>query len=238
MSPSKRNLIGYTKAAAALREHADAGKAAISRGFFKDTGDDVFLGVRTPQIRRLAREFHALPLADIRKLMHSIIHEERSLAHDILRLRFEKGGKGNDQQQKQIFDFYIRNRAAIRTWDGVDDSAPYIVGRYLLKRDKKLLYDLAKSPRLWDRRIAMVATWWFIRNGQCEDTLKLAALLLGDKEDLIHKATGWMLREAGKCDVRVLRRFLKSNYRNMPRTMLRYAIERFPASERTRFLQK
>ncbi|HWF03181.1 MAG TPA: DNA alkylation repair protein, partial [Candidatus Angelobacter sp.] len=154
MSPSKRNLIGYTKAAAALREHADAGKAAISRGFFKDTGDDVFLGVRTPQIRRLAREFHALPLTDIRKLMHSIIHEERSLAHDILRLRFEKG---NDQQQKQIFDFYIRNRSAIRTWDGVDDSAPYIVGRYLLARDKKLLYELARSPRLWDRRIAMVA---------------------------------------------------------------------------------
>jgi 3-methyladenine DNA glycosylase AlkD len=235
VSTSKRNLIGYTKAATALRKHADAGKASISRRFFKENGNDVFLGVRTPHIRRLAREFYALPLAAIRKLMHSTVHEERSLAHDILRLRFEKG---DDQQQKRIFDFYIRNRSAIRTWDGVDDSAPYIVGRYLLKRDKKLLYKLALSPSLWDRRIAMVATWWFIRNCQCEDTLRLATQLLRDKEDLIHKATGWMLRETGKCDVKILRRFLKSNYRSMPRTMLRYAIERFPASERMRFLQK
>jgi 3-methyladenine DNA glycosylase AlkD len=235
VSTSKHNLIGYTKATAALREHADTRKASVSRRFFKDAGNDIFLGVRTPQIRRLAREFYVLPLADIRKLMHSIVHEERSLAHEILRLRYEKG---DDKQQKQIFDFYVRNRAAIRTWDGVDDSAPYIVGRYLLGRDKKMLYELALSPRLWDRRIAIVATWWFIRSGKCMDTLRLAAILLGDKEDLIHKATGWMLREAGKCDVRVLRRFLKANYRSMPRTMLRYAIERFPASERMRFLQK
>jgi 3-methyladenine DNA glycosylase AlkD len=149
-------------------------------------------------------------------------------------MKFEKSP---DAEKRIFFDFYIVNRGAICSWDGVDDSAPYIVGPYLLERNKKLLYQLARSPRLWDRRIAIVATWWFIRQGRTEDTLKLAAMLLNDKEDLIHKATGWMLREVGKCDLAALKRFLKVHCRTMPRTALRYAIERFAENERQKYLQ-
>jgi 3-methyladenine DNA glycosylase AlkD len=233
VNTSKPNILGYTKVARALRRHADSHKAAVSRGFFKDPGNDLFLGVRTPEIRRLAREFYALPLPEVEKLMRSRVHEERSLAHAILRLRFEKG---NAAEQKTVFDFYIKNRTAIRAWDGVDDSAPYIVGPYLLERNKKLLYRLARSSSLWDRRIAMVATWWFIRAGRCEDTLRLAAMLLDDQEDLIHKATGWMLREVGQRDLKALKRFLQTHCLRMPRTTLRYAIERFTPEERQRYL--
>jgi len=236
MPISKRESkpIGCAKAVRALRAHANPRKAQVSRGYFKDAGEDVFLGVSTPVIRKLAQQFYLLPLTAVSKLMHSGVHEERSLAHAILRLKFEKGP---DAGRKKIFDFYIRNRRAIRAWDGVDDSAPYIVGPYLLDRDKKLLYQLARSARLWDRRIAMVSTWWFIRQGHTEDTLKLAAILLKDKEDLIHKATGWMLREVGKRDLAALQRFLQAHCRTMPRTMLRYAIERFPETERNKYLR-
>lgn len=119
----------------------------------------------------------------------------------------------------------------------MDDSAPYIVGRYLLPRDKKLLYDLARSPRMWDRRIAMVATLWFVRHGEVADTLKIAEILLNDEEDLIHKACGWALREVGKKDPRALKLFLKKHCRVMPRTMLRYAIERFEEDQRHKYLK-
>jgi len=151
----------------------------------------------------------------------------------VLRLKFQKGGP---QEQEQIFRFYIKNRGYICSWDCVDGSAPYIVGCYLLKRDKKLLYELAASPRTWDRRIAIVSTWWFIRHGNVRDTLKLARMLLRDEEDLIHKATGWMLREVGKQDLAALKNFLDSHAKVMPRTMLRYAIERFGESERKKYL--
>ncbi len=175
-----------------------------------------------------------LPLPDVRKLMHSNMHCERSLAHAVLRLRFEKSPA---PEQKIIFDFYVKNRIAIRTWDGVDDSAPYIVGPYLLKRSKKLLYQLARSSSLLDRRIAIVATWCFIRAGHYEDTLKIAQVLLQDKEILIHRATGWMLREVGKRDPGALKNFLKSHCQSMPRIMLRYAIERLTAKEKARYLR-
>ena len=216
----------------ALRAHADAKKARTHRTFFRET-NDIFLGVSTPKLRCVAREFQQLPLRDVRALMKSRIHDERSLAHAILVLKFRKG---NGAAQKEIFEFYIRNRKFIRSWDGVDDSAPYIAGPYLLNRCKKLLYDLARSPRLWDRRIAMVATWWFIRNSKTRDALNIARILLRDEEDLIHKATGWMLREVGKRDLRALERFLKKHHRKMPRTMLRYAIERFPERKRQSYL--
>jgi len=233
-SKRKSEPLLYKKAVLALRAHADPRKAQISRGYFKDAGEDVFLGVNSPTIRKLSRQFYLLPLPGVRKLMGSRVHEERSLAHAILRLKFEKRPAA---EQSKIFDFYIENRAAIRSWDGVDDSAPYIVGPYLLERNKKLLYQLARSTRLWDRRISIVSTWWFIRQGQTEDTLKLAAILLNDKEDLIHKATGWMLREVGKRDLVALKRFLQTHCRTMPRTMLRYAIERFAEKERQKYLQ-
>ena len=217
----------------ALRAHEDAQKARTHRTFFKET-TDVFLGVSAPRLQRIAREFQELLLRDVRALMRSNVHDERSLAHAILVLKFRKG---DGAAQKEIFEFYIRNRKFIRSWDGVDDSAPYIAGPYLLSRSKKLLYDLARSPRLWDRRIAMVTTWWFIRQGEIRDALNIARTLLRDKEDLIHKAVGWMLREVGKRDLRALEEFLKAHHKTMPRTTLRYAIERFPERKRQAYLK-
>lgn len=226
--------IGYTKARRALRAHANPERARVYRWYFKDPGLDFFWGVSTKDVRRVARDFRSLPMSDVSRLMRSRVHEERSLAHDILRWKFEKG---NDAEQKRIFDFYIRHRGTIHSWDGVDDSAPYIVGRYLLNREKNLLYDLARSPRMWDRRIAMVATLWFVRQGQVTDAIQIAEILLDDSEDLIHKACGWCLREVGKKDLPVLKRFLRRHCLTMPRTTLRYAIERFPEGERQKYLK-
>jgi len=226
--------LGYTKAARALRSHADPTKAAVYRWYFKHVDDDVFLGVTTPILRGLGREFYQLPLTEIRKLMRSGVHEERSLAGAILRRRYEKG---SEAERAKIFDFYVRHRRLVRSWDTVDDTAPNIVGPHLLQRDKKLLYQLARSPNLWERRTAMVATLHFIRHGRFADTIKLAKILLHDQEDLIHKATGWMLREVGKRDLPALKKFLKTHCRTMPRTMLRYAIERFPERERVKYLR-
>ena len=138
----------------------------------------------------------------------------------------------------KIFNFYIKNKKYIHDWDSVDDSAPYIVGPYLISRDKRLLYQLAKSRRIWDRRIAIVSTLYFIRQGHVTDTLKLAILLLDDQEDLIHKAVGWMLREVGKKDILLLKRFINKHHKKMPRAMLRYAIERFSPEERNPYLIK
>lgn len=227
-------MTRYSEVVRALRNQAQSRTDLVSYSFFRNCGKDPSLGVLTPQIRKVARQFHTLPLPDLRKLMRSRFHCERSLGHSILRLRFEKG---DPAEQTRIFNFYVRNRDAIRTWDGVDDSAPYIVGRYLLDRDKKLLYRLARSPGLIERRIAIVSTWWFIRSGRYKDTLRLAELLLEDEEELIHRATGWMLREVGKRDLEQLKQFLKAHCRKMPRTMLRYAIEHFPEKERRRYLK-
>lgn len=214
--------------------HANPARAQVYRWYFKDPGRDRFLGVTTKDMRRVAREFRELGMPDVRKLMLSRVHEERSLAHAILRWKFEKG---SESEKERVFNFYIRHRNTIHSWDGVDDSAPYIVGAYLLEREKGLLYELARSHRIWDRRIAMVATLWFIRKGHIQDTLKLAEMLLKDEEDLIHKACGWTLREVGKKDLKALKTFLKEHCRTMPRTMLRYAVERFEESERQRYLK-
>jgi 3-methyladenine DNA glycosylase AlkD len=219
----------------ALHRLADPVRARTQRGFFRNCAGDTFLGVPTASARKVAKEFAHLPLADIRKLMGSVVHDERSLAHMILRIQFLKAGEAG---QEKIFNFYLRNRRFIRDWDGVDDSAPYILGPWLLTRDKSLLYELAKSSRLWERRIAIVSTWWFIRNGHVDDTFALAELLLHDSEDLIHKATGWMLREAGKKDLRALEKFLRRHHATMPRTSLRYAIERFPSEKREVYLRR
>jgi 3-methyladenine DNA glycosylase AlkD len=218
----------------ALQQHADPVRAQTQRGFFKNCGDDIFLGVPTASVRSVAREFPELALPQIRTLMQSRIHEERSLSHEILRLQFRKG---DEPRQEKIFNFYIRTRRFIRDWDGVDDSAPYIAGPWLLARDKAVLYQLARSSRIWDRRIAIVSTWWFIRNGKLDDTFALAEILLHDPEDLIQKATGWMLREAGKKDLRALERFLRRHHASMPRTTVRYAIERFPEEKRLKYLR-
>jgi 3-methyladenine DNA glycosylase AlkD len=228
------NSIVYTKAVRVLRSHANPERAQVYRWYFKDPGQDVFLGVSTKEMRQVAREYRNLPMAGVRRLMVSRVHEERSLAHAILRWKFEKG---SEPIRENIFNFYLRHRGTIHSWDLVDDSAPYIVGPWLLHRDKSLLFELAHSPRLWDRRIAIVSTLHFIRNGQLAATLQLAQILLADREDLIHKACGWALREVGKKDLAMLRKFLRRHYKSMPRTMLRYAIERFPERERQRYLK-
>jgi 3-methyladenine DNA glycosylase AlkD len=225
LATEKFTLVSARKA---LRALADPRKARVHRGFFKET-DDIFLGVTSPQIRDLSRQFQSLPLGALNELMKSRTHDERSLAHAILVRKFQAG---DARAQGKIFHFYLRNRKSIRSWDGVDDSAPYIAGPYLLHRSKAILNELVRSKRLWDRRIAIVATWWFIRQGETATTLRIARMLLKDKEDLIHKATGWMLREVGKRDLPALKRFLRNHSHAMPRTTLRYAIERFSRKER------
>lgn len=225
-------LITLDEAREALRALADPRKARVHRGFFKET-NDIFLGVTAPQIRNLSRDGQGLPLGTVQELMKSPVHDERSLAHAILVRKFRAA---DERSQRRIFEFYLRHRKHIRSWDGVDDSAPYIVGPYLLGRSKKILHELARSKSVWDRRIAIVATWWFIRQGQIETTLKIARSLLQDEEDLIHKASGWMLREVGKRDLPALKRFLRAYSHRMPRTALRYAIERFPQQQRLMWL--
>lgn len=228
------NSIVYTKAMRVLRAHANRERAKVYRWYFKDPGKDVFLGVSTKEMREVARQIGEISMADLRRLMRSRVHEERSLAHALLRRKFEKG---SGAEQEKIFNFYLKHRRSIHSWDGVDDSAPYIAGPHLLRRDKKVLYELARSPRVCDRRIAIVSTLAFIRGGNLSDTLRIAEMLLDDEEDLVQKACGWMLREAGKRDERLLKQFLKKHCKVMPRTMLRYAIERFPEVQRQKYLK-
>jgi len=218
-----------------LREYGDPLRASHVRTYFKNSQKDIFLGVKAAFVRKVAKDFWELSLSDIRHLMASDIHDERALAHQILCLKFKKGDMS---EQKQIYEFYIENRIYIRDWDGVDDTAPYIVGPYLLNRDKAYLYELALSSHIWDRRIAIVSTWWFIRNNHVHDTLEIAKRLLSDHEDLIHKASGWMLREVGKRDLTALKEFLNAHASTMPRTMLRYAIERLEPAERQHYLSR
>jgi 3-methyladenine DNA glycosylase AlkD len=217
-----------------LSKYADPKKAAVHRGFFKDS-KDFFFGIPKKTLRTIARDYAGLPLQKVLELMRSTVHEEKSLANEILCLKFKKG---DEVERKEIFDFYIKNRKWIRDWDAVDDTAPYIVGPSLLNHDQALLYTLARSKRIWDRRIAIVSTLYLIRNGVIAPTLRIAQMLLKDHEDLIHKATGWMLREVGKRDRPALEEFLAKHHSTMPRTMLRYAIERFPKSERLHYLRK
>jgi 3-methyladenine DNA glycosylase AlkD len=227
-----------TTAQQKLRSLANPEVAAILARFFK-TGPgqygegDRFIGVKVPVTRSVAREFKTLPLAEVGFLLHSDIHEERLLALIILVGQFEKGDAA---ARKATYDLYLANTRHINNWDLVDLSAPQIVGGYLENRSRKPLDRLVKSASLWERRISIVATHWFIRRGSFADTIRMAEKMLGDKEDLIHKAAGWMLREVGKRDEAVLEDFLRKYCRVMPRTMLRYAIERFPEKKRQAFL--
>jgi 3-methyladenine DNA glycosylase AlkD len=223
-----------------LRSLGNSKDAAFLAGFFK-TGPgqygegDTFIGVRVPVIRKVAREFQELQVPEVKCLLHSPIHEERLAALAILVMQ---ATKADARTRKQIYDLYLANTRHINNWDLVDLSAPQVVGAYLADKSHKPLYQLAKSSWLWDRRISILATFHFIRIGEFGDTVKIAELLLADREDLIHKAVGWMLREAGKRNVAVLEDFLKRHYRVMPRTMLRYAIEKFPEKKRQAFLNR
>lgn len=223
----------------ALRMCSNESHAAIALRFFKtgpgEYGEgDRFIGVRVPDIRRVARKFKDLPLTDLEKLLHSDIHEERLLSLIILT---EKCRKEPVDIQTQIYELYLNNTAYINNWDLVDTSAEHIVGAFLKDRSRKPLYKLAKSDNLWERRIAIMSTFHFIKKGEFDETLKLAKLLVADTEDLIHKAVGWMLREVGNRDRSNEEVFLKKHYRHMPRTMLRYAIEKFPENIRQAYLK-
>jgi len=220
---------------ARLRTLADPRVASASQRFFKTApGEyghgDRFLGIRVPTLRKLAREFRAAPVAVAFALLPSPLHEERALALLLLVARY---ARGTEAEQQGIYDEYLKHVPKhVNNWDLVDSSAHYIVGAHLVERDRAVLYELARSPHLWSRRVAIIATFWFIRQGAFEDTLAIAQLLLDDREDLMHKAAGWMLREVGNRDAVAAERFLRRHCRDMPRTMLRYAIEKLP--ERTR----
>ncbi|MFA4818967.1 MAG: DNA alkylation repair protein [Patescibacteria group bacterium] len=221
-----------------LRKLASPQKAKILQRFFKtgpgEYGEgDMFLGIIVPNSRRLARQYVNLSWGEIDKLLHSKIHEERLTALLILVDRF---GKAHKTEQGRIFRFYLANTKYINNWDLVDLTAPKIVGTYLVDKSQAILYKLVKSKNIWERRIAVLATFYFIRQGQYADTLKLAQLLLKDKHDLMHKAVGWMLREVGKRSLKTEIVFLDKFASRMPRTMLRYAIEKLSPQQRSHYL--
>lgn len=223
---------------AKLKSLASPEVASSSVRFFKtgpgEYGEgDTFIGVRVPVLRKLARECRDLPLTELETLLQSAIHEERLLALLILVLGV---GKGDDAHRKAVYDFYLSNTRHVNNWDLVDTSAPAIVGGYLRDKSRQPLIRLAKSPSLWERRIAIVATQHFIRLGDFGDTLTISRMLLGDKEDLIHKAAGWMLREVGDRDEAALAGFLQTHAAVMPRTMLRYAVEKYSPEKRRFYL--
>jgi 3-methyladenine DNA glycosylase AlkD len=196
---------------------------------------DVFLGIRMPVVRKCVREFRDANLEETLSLLHSRYHEARMLALLLLVDKYERSR--DPQEQESIYTAYLENTERINNWDLVDCSAHKIAGRHLLNRDRSILYELAHSDSLWERRISIICTFWFIRNHQFEDSLALAIIILADPEDLIHKAVGWVLREVGNKSFQTEDRFLRKYYSSMPRTMLRYAIEKFPEEHRQAYLK-
>jgi 3-methyladenine DNA glycosylase AlkD len=230
-----------TAVRAALKKLASPERAAVSQTFFK-TGKgqygegDVFMGVTVPKQRIVARAHADIAESEVLKLLHSKVHEERLTALLILVRQYERGSV---EQQAAIVKLYLANTSQINNWDLVDLSAPSILGHWLVDKDRKLLRKLAKSKLLWERRIAMIATYSFIRKGEHEDCFAIAKLLLKDEHDLMHKAVGWMLREVGKrVGVQQLRSFLSSHGTTMPRTALRYAIEHMNAEEKAKWMKR
>lgn len=212
--------------------------AEHSQRFFKtgkgEYGEgDLFLGIRVPEVRKVAKRFKELSLSETEKLLHSKFHEARLCALVIL---VNKSQKAEQELHRSIYDLYLDNTSYINNWDLVDLSAPNIIGSYLMERERTSLLKLATSQNLWERRIAIISTLYFIKNDDYETTLEIAEQLLKDEHDLIHKAVGWMLREVGKRDRKCEETFLEKYAREMPRTMLRYAIEKFPESKRKAYL--
>ena len=229
-------MSAHMQVKAELQKHSDLEQAMKLQGFFK-TGEgeygegDIFLGVRVPDQRRIAKRFRDIQLTDVLELLHSGIHEHRLTALFILSEQFNRG---DEMARRRIVDLYLGNTAYVNNWDLVDSSAHKILGEWLVDRPRDVLYELAESESLWERRISVISTFAFIRRGDLSDALALAQALIDDDHDLIHKASGWALREVGKKDQPALERFLSEYHGNMPRTMLRYAIERLP-EERKRF---
>ena len=194
---------------------------------------DVFIGLTVPQVRAIAKKYRDLPLTDIEKLLHNNIHEYRLTALIILTEKYKRA-----VNKKEIVDLYLKNTRYINNWDLVDLSSHELLGTFLLDKPRTILYKLAKSKNIWERRIAVISTFAFLRQNDVSDSLALAEILLHDAHDLMHKAVGWMLREAGKRDEKALIDFLAKHYKTMPRTMLRYAIEKFSPSRRALYLAK
>ena len=222
-----------------LEELADKKKAQVLQRFFKtgpgEYGEgDLFLGIKVPELRKLAKEYEGIAIKEAKQLLRSSIHEQRLLALLLLIRKFSKGDVG---ARERIYELYIRNTQYINNWDLVDVSAEHVVGAYLMERNKEQLYRLAKSASLWERRISILSTFHYVKHNEFSETLKISKMLLSDEEDLIHKAVGWMLREVGKRHLPTEEKFLRAHYKIMPRTMLRYAIERFPEPKRQRYLK-
>ena len=226
-----------------LQKHASEYDATFLQGFFK-TGagqygaGDVFIGVRVPQTRAVCKVYKDLPLAQVQELLNSDIHEHRLAALIILTLQFPKADAAT---QQKIYELYLKNvrDGRVNNWDLVDTSADKIVGAYLLDKPRDILYKFAKSDSLWERRVAMIASFWFIKRGEPATALEIAEILLHDTHDLIQKAVGWMLREIGKrCDEQILTNFLDQHAHDMPRTALRYSIERLSPDLKKHYMQQ
>lgn len=221
-----------------LEKLSNKKKAVLLQKFFKtgkgEYGEgDIFLGLTVPQSRQLALKYKDLSYPQIETLLKSPVHEERLIALLVLVYRFQT----EEMEQRRVYDFYLRHAKLVNNWDLVDLSSDKIVGGYLIDKPRDILYKLASSKNLWERRIAMIACYNFIKNRQYEDALAIAEALINDQHDLIQKSVGWMLREVGKRDEKSLISFLKAHSKQMPRTSLRYAIERFPEATRKKYLQ-
>ncbi len=229
----------YTLIKNELKNCACPSRAVVLQRFFKtgkgEYGEgDVFLGITSPVLRKMSIKFKNADFSVLEKMINSKIHEERLLSLFILVLNFKKA---DENSKKNIYSFYIKKIRRVNNWDLVDLSAPHIVGAFLEDKDRSLLYRLAKSDSLWERRIALLSTHHFIKKGDFKDLLNIAEFLLDDREDLIHKAGGWMLREVGKRNSGALENFLDKHCRKMPRTMLRYSVERLQKRKREKYMK-
>jgi 3-methyladenine DNA glycosylase AlkD len=230
--------VDVAQAQAALLALANPEKARFLAGYFK-TGKgqygegDQFLGIVVPKVRALAKRFRHLPLPDCRKLLVSPYNEARLLALLVL---VERYAKGDDATRDAVYALFLKHRHRVNNWNLVDSAAPFITGAHLLQRERSVLYGLLESNSLWDRRIAILSTFAFIRNNDFTETLQLVEKSLNDQQDLMHKACGWMLREVGNRNAAVLEAFLARHHAGMPRTMLRYAIEKFDRDKRKAML--
>ena len=225
-----------------LKEKENLEQAKLLQRFFK-TGKgeyaegDVFLGIKVPVQREIAKKYTDLNFNELQELLNSKIHEHRFIALVILMSKYKKAKK-NNLEKRRIFEFYLKNTERINNWDLVDVSCQKIVGDFMIKENSNLLRDLAKSKNLWERRIAIISTGAFIAKRNFGETLVISEMLMNDEHDLIHKAVGWMLREVGKRNKNILELFLEQRHKQMPRTMLRYAIEKFPEDERKKWMKK
>jgi 3-methyladenine DNA glycosylase AlkD len=231
----------YNTFIAEFKKLANPDQAIILARFFK-TGKgqygegDTFLGIKVPAIRAFAKGFVDMSLPEVQLLLNSEVHEIRFAGLSIL---IEMYNKGDEKKKEKIFNLYLKNiKKNINNWDLVDLSCPHIIGNFLFDRERDVLYKLSKSNNLWEKRVAIISTFYFIKRNDFKDALALAEILLNDEHDLINKAVGWMLREVGKRDIEVERKFLKKYYKTMPRVALRYAIEKMAEKERKYFLNK